>query len=312
MRRSTASASTIRNRTSTARTTAERRGQEIVRGLPDNAPVNTVREDPDSQGVALLRARSGRCTSRSTTATTGSRCGRTCRPRRSATWWSTRTIWSSARTADRSGFSTTSPRCGNSPRKRSAADVHLFRPAATYRVRRNVATDTPIPPDEPLAPNPPDGAVIDYRLKADAVGPVTLEILDSTGKLVRRFASTDMPEKVDPQALQIDPRWIRPARILPAAAGSHRFVWDLHYPPPEGRAVYPISAIWRDTPSGPLGPAVMPGTYTVRLTVGGKSIEQPLVVKMDPRVTTPAAGLKQQFELSMQCYDGMDEGAGHE
>ena len=56
----------------------------------------------------------------------------------------------------------------------------------------------------------------------------------------------------------------------------------------------------------------MPGTYTVRLTVGGKSIEQPLVVKMDPRVTTPAAGLEQQFKLSMECYDGADECAGRD
>src|SRR5262249_45673633 len=114
---------------------------------------------------------------------------------------------------------------------------------------------------------------------------------------------------VNPQALQIDPRWIRPPRTLPATAGSHRFVWDLHYPPAEGSPrTYPISAVWGDTPLGPLGPAVMPGTYTVKLTVGGKSFEQPLVVKMDPRVTTPAAGLGEQFKLSMGCYGGMEEG----
>jgi hypothetical protein len=187
----------------------------------------------------------------------------------------------------------------------AAADIHLFRPAVAYRVKRSVATDTPLPPDEPLAPNPPDGAVIDFRLKAGAAGPVTLDILDAAGKLVRRFASTDPPEPVNPQALQIDPRWIRPPRILPATAGSHRFVWDLHYPPPDGPRSYPISAVWGDTPSGPLGPAVAPGTYTVRLTVGGRSVEQPLVVRMDPRVTTPPAGLEQQFKLSMVCYDGM-------
>jgi photosystem II stability/assembly factor-like uncharacterized protein len=189
----------------------------------------------------------------------------------------------------------------------AASDVHLFRPAAAVRVKRSVATDTPLPPDEPLAPNPPDGAVIDFRLRADATGPVTLDILDPAGKLVRRFASTDKPEPVNPQALQIDPRWIRPAQILRATAGSHRFVWDLHYPPPDGPRAYPISAVWGNTPSGPLGPAVMPGTYMVRLTAGGRSVEQPLVVKMDPRVTTPAAGLEQQFKLSMLCYTGMAE-----
>jgi hypothetical protein len=147
--------------------------------------------------------------------------------------------------------------------------------------------------------------VIDYRLKADATRPLTLEVFNDKGELIRRFASTDKPEPVNPQALQIDPRWIRPARILASTAGTHRFVWDLHYPPPDGPRSYPISAIWGATPSGPLGPAVLPGRYTVRLTVGEKSIEQPLVVVMDPRVARISNGLEEQFKLSMVCYNGM-------
>src|SRR5439155_3588290 len=94
--------------------------------------------------------------------------------------------------------------------------------------------------------------------------------------------------------------------LLATAAGMHRFVWDLHYPPPEGaRRSYPIAAIYRDTPSAPPGPWVLPGRYIVKLTVGGRNYVQPLTVKMDPRVKIPAAGLQQQFELSLQCYDGM-------
>jgi hypothetical protein len=85
-----------------------------------------------------------------------------------------------------------------------------------------------------------------------------------------------------------------------------RFVWDLRYaPPPAERRAYPISAIYRDTPAEPLGPEVLPGQYTVRLTVSGKAYTQPITVKMDPRVTTPAEGLAQQFNLSMQAYDGI-------
>jgi photosystem II stability/assembly factor-like uncharacterized protein len=280
---------------------------KIVRGLPDNAPVNAVREDPVRKGLLFAGTE--------------------------------RAVYVSFNDGDdwqplRQNMPATSIRdlvvhendvvVGTHGRsfwildditplrqlsaKTAADDVTLFAPAATYRVRRSVATDTPLPPDEPLAPNPPDGAVIDYRLKTAATGPVTLEILDSTGKLVRRFASTDRPEAVDPTVLQMDPRWIRPARILPATAGSHRFVWDLHYPPPDGSARgYPISAIYRDTPSEPSGPVVLPGKYTVKLSAGGKAFEQPLVVKMDPRVTTPAAGLEQQFKLSMLCYDGANE-----
>jgi photosystem II stability/assembly factor-like uncharacterized protein len=187
----------------------------------------------------------------------------------------------------------------------AAADVFLFRPQVAYRVRNNLNTDTPLPPDEPAGQNPPDGAVIDYRLKEVTPGSVTLEVLDEKGKLVRRFSSADRPEPVDEKALDIPAYWIRPPQTPSAAAGSHRFVWDLHYPPPEGPRRYPIAAVPRDTPSHPLGPWVMPGRYVVRLTVGGRSYDQPLTVKMDPRVRTPAEGLAQQFGLSMECYEGV-------
>jgi hypothetical protein len=187
-----------------------------------------------------------------------------------------------------------------------AADpVRLFRPALAYRVRRSVNTDTPLPPDEPTAPNPPDGAVIDFLLKKAAAGPVVLEIRDRDGKVVRRFSSADPAEPVDPKSLVIAPGWVRPPPVLPATAGAHRFVWDLHYPPPEGLPRrYPIAAVYGDTPSEPHGPLVLPGEYTVRLTVDGKTLTQPLTVKMDPRVTAPPAELERQFRLSMQCTEG--------
>src|SRR5262249_27232187 len=102
--------------------------------------------------------------------------------------------------------------------------------------------------------------------------------------------------------------WIRPPQTLSAEAGMQRFVWNLHYAPPEGtERTYPISAIYRDTPSSPMGPAVMPGEDTVKLTAGGRSDSRPLVVKMDPRVKTPMEGLAQQFGLSMQVYEGLQQ-----
>jgi hypothetical protein len=86
----------------------------------------------------------------------------------------------------------------------------------------------------------------------------------------------------------------------------HRFIWDLHYPPPEGvRFSYPISAIYGYTAPVPTGPWVLPGQYTVRLTVDGRELTQPLIVRMDPRVDTPAEALREQFRLSMDLYDGM-------
>ncbi|HMK38476.1 MAG TPA: hypothetical protein VK569_03990, partial [Bacteroidota bacterium] len=89
--------------------------------------------------------------------------------------------------------------------------------------------------------------------------------------------------------------------------GMHRFVWDLHYPPPAGmRAEYPMSAIYRDTPRGPLGPWVLPGIYTVNLVVEGRTYSRPLRVTMDPRVAATAGGLESQFARSMSAYNGLN------
>ncbi len=193
----------------------------------------------------------------------------------------------------------------------ASASAHLFKPRVTYRVRRNQNTDTPLPPEEPAAQNPPDGAILYYALKADSATPVTLEIFDASRKLVRRYASNDKPDVTEQELekeLAVPTYWVRMPRILSARAGMHRFVWDLHYPPPGAlRHDYPISAIYHNTPRFPLGTVVLPGEYTVKLTVAGTSYSQPLTVAMDPRVKTGPAGLKQQFDLSSKVYDLMNK-----
>ncbi|HSP17533.1 MAG TPA: glycoside hydrolase [Thermoanaerobaculia bacterium] len=180
----------------------------------------------------------------------------------------------------------------------------LFTPSQAWRFRWNKNTDTPLPPDEPMGQNPPDGAVVDYWLPSSAQN-VTLEILDGSGKLVRKYSSDDKAEA--PHDIGNWPwYWMRPPRVLSAAAGGHRFVWDLHYTPlPERRPTFPIAAIPHDTAPDSTSPWVMPGTYTVKLTVDGRSQTRPLVVKMDPRVKTPPEGLMRQFTLSMQIYEDM-------
>ena len=190
-----------------------------------------------------------------------------------------------------------------------AAAAHLFKPQDAWRWRWNKWTDTPLPPDEPAGQNPPDGAIVNYHLKAAARGPVTLEILTTAGKLIRRYSSGDQPEP-PVEGRNIPDYWIRPPQKLSAGAGLHRFVWDLHYPPPAVESFsYPISAVYRNTWREPRGPWVMPGTYTVRLSVDGQVLEQPLRVKMDPRVKTGLIGLRQQFTLSKEMYDGIAEAA---
>jgi photosystem II stability/assembly factor-like uncharacterized protein len=182
--------------------------------------------------------------------------------------------------------------------------AYLFRPATAYRVRWNQNTDTPLPPDEPAGQNPPDGAVIDYHLAAATAGPVTLEVRDARGRLVRRFSSADT-FPVD-SGLNIPDYWIRPPQRLSTAAGMHRFVWDLHYPPPPAASgIYPISAIYRDTWREPRGPVALPGRYTLRLTASGRTLTQPLAIRMDPRVRTPAAGLAQQFRYATRVTAAM-------
>ncbi len=184
----------------------------------------------------------------------------------------------------------------------------LFAPGLTWRFRFSKYPDTPIPPDEPWAPNPPDGALIDYFLGDGVSGDATLEMLAPNGRVVRTFTSRDTA--MAPADIGNTPRyWIRPTQVLSAAPGFHRFVWDLHYPPPAGTSAqsgqYPISATPGDTPREPRGPVVAPGRYTVRLRVGGRTYTQPLVVRMDPRVRTSAATLASMHATSLALYDAL-------
>jgi len=179
----------------------------------------------------------------------------------------------------------------------------LFRPAAAYRMQRSTWTDTPIPPDEPLASNPPPGAIIEYFLPRDARGTVTLEVFDSHSELVRRYRSDDPQEPSAAQlARELIPQyWIKPPRVLPASGGMHRWVWDLRYGAPLSvTRGYPISAVPHATPQGPEGPVALPGNYLVRLTFDGHRFEAPLTVSPDPRVHLPAGALEEQLQLARQ------------
>jgi photosystem II stability/assembly factor-like uncharacterized protein len=190
------------------------------------------------------------------------------------------------------------------------APGHLFAPEEALRWRWNRNPDTPLPPEVPAGANPPDGAIIDYYLPVVAAGPVTLEILDTNGELVRRYASTDKPPSMEKLASQhpVPMYWVRPTQILSAEAGLHRFVWNLHYAPPEALEYeFPISAIVHNTVLQPLGAWALPGSYAVKLTVAGTSYTQPLTVKMDPRIRTSLDDLRKQHEMQMGAVEGMNE-----
>jgi hypothetical protein len=168
----------------------------------------------------------------------------------------------------------------------TAADLWLFKPATAYRVRPGSDEGTPVPMDEALADNPPDGAVIDYWLKEKSKGRVELEIFDANGSLVRRFASDDLLPKTNAKDVPIAMEWVHDPAPLSAQAGMHRFVWDLHYALPKSvnRSFYGPAGVWS-----------LPGNYTVKLTANGKSSSQTLTVKVDPRISTSEDGLRQEF-----------------
>jgi photosystem II stability/assembly factor-like uncharacterized protein len=193
----------------------------------------------------------------------------------------------------------------------AAADgAFLFKPRTATRVRWNMNTDTPLPPDEPACENPPDGAVIDYALKAAASAPIVLEIVDGTGRVIRRYTSDDKGEFPTPESAPVPLYWYRKPLTLKTAAGMHRFLWDMRYQPIEsaagrGRGGLPIAATpWNTVPT-PNSIWAPPGLYTVKLTVDGKTSIQPLTLRLDPRVKTPASGLLRQFEMSLAMYDGI-------
>ena len=181
----------------------------------------------------------------------------------------------------------------------------LFETGFAYRVRWNMNTDTPLPQEEPAGQNPPDGAIIDYYLKNDATSVISLEVYDAAGKLVRTYKSNDQPYPIPP--VNIPLYWIRPQEILSAAQGAHRFTWDMHTQPLNMPPAYAIAAIFGQTAPNPTSPWVMPGAYTVKLTVDGKSYAQPLVIKMDPRVKTSVVELKKQYDLSDKCYQELKQ-----
>jgi photosystem II stability/assembly factor-like uncharacterized protein len=185
--------------------------------------------------------------------------------------------------------------------------AHLYAPETAIRIRNDMNPPTPWPPDMATGKNPPDGAIIDYYLGPNISGVVTLEVLDSKGQVVARFNSNDPVPHIDPLHYPDPVLWARPPRVLSAAPGEHRFLWDMQYPQVPGMSMEPADdeAVPHDTPPVSTAPWVMPGKYTVRLIAGGETESQPLKVVMDPRVKTPLPALEEQFALAKSVYDDM-------
>ncbi len=175
--------------------------------------------------------------------------------------------------------------------KVAQASAWLFKPAPAYRVLPAGFTGTPLPVDEPHAKNPPLGAYIDYYLKSPAYTPVTLDIYDMLGNPVQHFSSDTPAETINLSKINSTPDWVTRPTPLSAGVGVHRFVWDLRYALP--------SALKSHGQAGG-GLWVVPGKYTLKLSVNGKSYSQPLTVLEDPRVKIFTISLRHQLEFAQQ------------
>jgi hypothetical protein len=170
----------------------------------------------------------------------------------------------------------------------AASGLRLFPLETAVRVKRPPFTGTPMPKDEPMAPDAPDGAMIDYVVPPGVSGPVEIAITDASGGLINRFSSGDPVKPLDLAHLPVAPEWAGSPPPPATTPGHHRFVWDLHYAKPAGlsddRA---IPGVW-----------AMPGNYFVELSVGGQQLKQLLTIVPDPRVPMGAGDFAAQFQLA--------------
>jgi photosystem II stability/assembly factor-like uncharacterized protein len=173
-------------------------------------------------------------------------------------------------------------------------EVHLYTPATAMRFQ-NPSEDDGNPKPVLVGENPPAGALIYYFLKDKRKGETTIEILDSTGTVIRKYSSNKTEELDEP----LTPEDKKPEKEIKAEAGLNRFVWDLRY---TGSKRVPDYYLW-EYKDGSRGPLAVPGKYQVRLTVDGKSQTAAFEVTMDPRVQVSQADLQKQFDLLIQVRD---------
>jgi photosystem II stability/assembly factor-like uncharacterized protein len=214
---------------------------------------------------------------------------------------------------------------GDARAAQSSRAAFLFKPGTAVRVRYGMNDPTPWPPEWPAGENPMPGGIIDYNLADNASAPVTLEILDGA-KVIRHYSSADPvmnphpaldPEAYD-QVCRKTPSapdcalplyWPGAPIVLSQRAGFHRFSWDLRMDPigaggGGGGGGGAGGAVPHHTYPTVASPWAAPGNYTVRLTVDGKQYTQPITLRLDPRVKTPAPALAQLASMTREMYNG--------
>jgi photosystem II stability/assembly factor-like uncharacterized protein len=176
------------------------------------------------------------------------------------------------------------------------ADAFLFNPEDAYRTPGGGGFQ--LPPTAAIGANPPNGAIVHYWLKSKPKE-ITLEFLDSSGKLIRKFTGKPPVEgQPAPQTPPTEPN-------LPTETGLNRFVWNYRLP---NATTLPGLILWGGSLAGP---RVVPGNYQVRFSVDGKTIAtESFAVRPDPRLATTPADFQKQFDFLLQTRDKLS--ATHE
>ena len=149
-------------------------------------------------------------------------------------------------------------------------------------------------------PNPPAGALITYALK-EKLKPED-EDKDKKEGEPKPLGKVEKPERVKIEIVDGAGQVIRKLKKPGLEKGLNRVAWDLRMDPPFPRKLEddePVSA-FRQPPSGPY---VLPGTYTVRLTVDAEVHEKPVTVEIDPTVGATPEALQAQFELASKLTE---------
>jgi hypothetical protein len=181
--------------------------------------------------------------------------------------------------------------------------IHFYKPAAAYRPVHGGESS-----NAGVGHNPPGGAVLDYYLNADAKDPIVLEISDASGKLVRRYSSIVTAEQKHfyEQEKKFREGYVEHEfKLLPARKGMNRWTWNLEYEPPIG---VPGIAFWGE----PQAPIVVPDVYRATLIVDKQPYSVPIEVKLDPRVSATKSDLKSQFDLAEKINHLVERGLGAE
>jgi photosystem II stability/assembly factor-like uncharacterized protein len=180
----------------------------------------------------------------------------------------------------------------------SKGDAHLFKPEEAYRME---GSGFPLPPTATVGANPPAGTAIWYHLREKPKGEVTLEILDSAGRQIKKFSSKAPEGPPATPAGGAGGPFGAAAATVPAEKGLNRFVWDLRYP---DASRFPGLIMWA---AGTSGPRAVPGNYQVKLTVDGKTMTQSFELRKDPRIATTQEEFQKQFDLLIKIRDKVSE-----